>query len=294
MSPLVCTGHAEFGRDGIARFANSLSTLKLRWMFRRPAVLFRTAGKLGWGTALQLAHIRLRGSAEKTYTIRIPTFPYPVTIRGGASSDALALYELLVQREYDPVGDLDSPHFIIDAGANVGIASLYFLNRYPTARVVAVEPEPGNFEICRRNLAPYGDRAILLQGAVWKNDGALVIERRNEEWSTRVKAGDANQSGAVQAFTMQSLMAYGNGQTDLLKMDIEGSELEVFGPNAQEWLPHVGNIAIEMHSRACREQVFSALKGYRYDLLNHASPDKNQDWTYVVYCRNLRLSAAGS
>jgi FkbM family methyltransferase len=48
--------------------------------------------------------------------------------------------------EYALVGNLDSTAFIIDGGANIGIASLYFLNQYPTARLVAVEPSPANFE----------------------------------------------------------------------------------------------------------------------------------------------------
>ena len=84
-------------------------TEKMRWILSRPGVLARTVGKLGVRTALNLVRIRLRGDANTTYTVRIPAFAHPVTIRGGLSSDALALYELLVTEEYEPVGDLKSP-----------------------------------------------------------------------------------------------------------------------------------------------------------------------------------------
>ena len=179
--------------------------------------------------------------------------------------------------------DLDSPTFIIDGGANIGIASLYFLNRYPAARVVAVEPNPANFEILVKNLAPYAKRVTLLRGAIWKSNGRLHLELRQEEWATRVRADEGDQSGSVEAFTLPALIAYGNGTVDLLKLDIEGSEREIFGLEAQQWLPSVRNIAIELHGKECADRFFDALRGYEYDLHKHR---------FVVVCRNLRAPAA--
>lgn len=188
-------------------------------------------------------------------------------------------------QEYAAVADLDSPTFIIDGGANIGIASLYFLNRYPSASIVAVEPSPANFEILRKNLSPYGKRVTLIQGAIWKGSGRLVLESGVEEWRTSVRAADDGQSGSVEAFTLPELMAYGNGTVDLLKLDIEGSESEVFGPEAQEWLPAVRNIAIELHSKHCADRFFGALTGYSYELRKHHKDN-------VIICRNLRAPVA--
>src|ERR1700683_3931674 len=126
---------------------------RVRWLISRPRVVLRASRKLGWWAALQLVFIRLAGRREAEYNLRLKGYAHPITIRGGESTDSWALYELLVRDEYAFFGDLEAPGFIIDGGANIGIASLYFLNRYPGARVVAVEPHPANFEICRKNLA---------------------------------------------------------------------------------------------------------------------------------------------
>ena len=116
------------------------------------------------------------GAREATHELRIPGYPHPITIRGGQSTDAWAVYELLVMQEYALVGDLDSPGFIIDAGANIGIASLYFLHQYPNARIVAIEPHPGNSELLRKNLAPYAERVTLLPKAPYgKAAGRLQL-----------------------------------------------------------------------------------------------------------------------
>jgi FkbM family methyltransferase len=254
-------------------------------LLTRPRTFWRAFRKLGLRPTLQLVRIRLAGGKHTTYSVRIPKYPYAITIRGGQSTDAWVLYQLLVMQEYALVADLDSPAFIIDGGANIGIASLYFLNEYPAARIVAVEPSPANFEILRKNLAPYAERVTLIQGAIWKNSGRLLLEPGQEEWGTSVRSTDGDESGSVEAFTLPELMAYGNGGVDLLKLDIEGSESEVFGPEAQQWLPAVRNIAIELHSKQCADRFFGALAGYQFDLRKHHKDN-------VIVCRNLRPPTA--
>jgi FkbM family methyltransferase len=244
---------------------------------------------LGLRTMLKLVRVRLTGTAQRRYVLRIPGYAHPLFIRGGQSSDAIALYEVLVTQEYAIGAKLDSPAFIIDGGANVGMASLYFLNRYPASRVVAVEPDDTNLELCRMNLAPYGSRVTLIHGAIWKSGGRLTLEAGLQEWVSRVRD---DQSGSVEALTMGSLIALGDGKVDLLKLDIEGSELEVFGPEAQEWLPKVRNIAIELHGEDRKDRFFAALHGYQYDLSLHRTwtdPNAGSSGScYLAICQNLR------
>lgn len=268
---------------------------KIKWILNRPRVLFRAGRVLGLRTMLKLVRVRLTGNAQRRYVLRIPGYAHPLFIRGGQSSDAVALYEVLVTQEYAIGAKLDCPAFIIDGGANVGMASVYFLNRYPAARVVAVEPDDTNLELCRMNLAPYGNRVTLIHGAIWKSAGRLALEAGRQEWVSRVRD---DQSGSVDALTMNSLIALGDGKVDLLKLDIEGSELEVFGPEAQEWLPIVRNIAIELHGDDRKERFFSALKGYRYDLSLHRTwtdPEAGSSGScYLAICQNLRAESAAS
>jgi FkbM family methyltransferase len=256
---------------------------KLKWLLRRPAVALRTARKLGWPAALKLVSIRLRGRADVEYSLQLRGYPHPVFIRGGQSTDAWVVYELLVLDEYEFAGDLGSPRFIIDAGANIGIASLYFLNRYPSVRVVAVEPSPANFALCRKNLAPYGDRVVLVAGAVWKAPGRLVLEESvGMEWKSSVRTGSPEQQGSVEAFTIPQLIARGWGKVDLLKVDIEGAEREVFGAGAEQWIPEIANIVIELHGQGCPERFFEAMSAYDYDLI-----ESRKEALPVVACRNI-------
>src|SRR5579863_320629 len=267
----------------------------IKWILNRPRVLFRAGRVLGLWTMLKLVRVRLTGTALRRYVLRIPGYAHPVFIRGGRSSDAIALYDVLVTQEYAIGANLRSPAFIIDGGANVGMASLYFLNRYPSARVVAVEPDDANLEICRMNLAPYGNRVTLIHGAIWKSAGRLSLEAGQQEWVNRVRD---DQSGSVEAFALTSLIGLGDGKVDLLKLDIEGSELEVFGPEAQEWLPVVRNIAIELHGEDRKDHFFAALQGYRYDLSLHTTwtdPAAGSSMScYLAICQNLREESASS
>jgi FkbM family methyltransferase len=267
---------------------------KLKWILTRPRALFRAWKALGLQTMLQLVRIRLTGTERQKYALRIPGFAHPVYIRGGQSSDAIALYEVLVTKEYALTAQLDSPAFIIDGGANCGMASLYFLNRYPKAKVVAVEPAPANLELCQLNLTPYGDRVTLIQGAIWKTAGRLALELGEHEWNNRVR-DDQSQAGTVEAFTIPSLISRGSGKVDLLKLDIEGSEGEIFASDTQEWLPKVRNIAIELHGDDCKDRFLAALKGYQYDLSLHCNwtdPTAGSSMScYVATCQNLRYNA---
>jgi FkbM family methyltransferase len=264
---------------------------RVKWLLGRPRAVFRASRKLGWMAALHLVYIRTAGRKEGEYSLRIKGYPHPITIRGGQSSDAVALYEILVRDEYAFFGDLESPAFIIDGGANIGIASLYFLNRYPSAHVIAVEPHAGSLDLCRKNLARYRERVVMIHGAIWNVPGRVAVDLApEEEWAFRVRSEGPGQPGSVQAFTLPALIAcgsaFGDGKVDLLKLDVEGSEKELFEPGAAEWLPSVRNLVIELHGQECVDRFFRTLEGYDYDLLR--SP---KDKSPVLACRNLRARA---
>ncbi len=48
-----------------------------------------------------------------------------------------------------------SPETIVDAGANIGVTSIYFANRYPGAKIFAVEAEASNFAMLVKNTQAY-------------------------------------------------------------------------------------------------------------------------------------------
>jgi hypothetical protein len=58
----------------------------------------------------------------------------------------------------------------------------------------------------------------------------------------------------------------GATEIDLLKIDIEKSELELFSRNTENWLPRIRNLCIELHGADCEAVFFRALADYSYNL----------------------------
>lgn len=212
-------------------------------------------------------------------TLHPPTLSHPVEARI-FSTDIDVYGQVLRQVEYEAVA-VGQPRIIVDCGANVGYTSAYFLSRFPEATVIAIEPSPANAELCRRNLAPYGDRARVIEAGVWSSPGRLVIQGDgSNEWGIRVHRAGPGEAGDVEAIDIPSL---GVPHIDILKIDIEGSEAELFGAAAERWLPKVRSIAIELHGPACERAFHKALEGYAFDEVTSGE---------LTICLGLRPSTA--
>jgi len=238
--------------------------------------LVRTYAKsIGWGAATRVRFSDLRArmgvSKGSLLKLKIKNAQYPLFLRIG-SSDREVLAQIFVEKEYEPIA-VGSPRTILDLGANVGYSSAYFLTKFPEASVLAVEPDSGNYAMCRRNLEPYGSRARVIHGAVWPERRKLQVDRGawrdGREWTARVKPTEEESmpSESVEGYDMPTLIKLsGATEIDLLKIDIERSELELFSRNTESWLPRIRNLCIELHGPDC-EAVFSrALAHYSCDL----------------------------
>lgn len=214
----------------------------------------RRAGRLV-RRALRKGAFRRR---EDLVTLYPPGAEHHVFARA-ATSD-LAAFEHVFGGAYALELPLE-PRVIFDFGANVGYASVFFALRYPGTRVVAVEPEPSNAALLRRNVASL-PAVEVIEAAVWPHPGSLVLEDPGKgRWGFRVREG-VNGSGAVRAVSVPELMERaGVPFVDLVKIDIEGSEVELFSGQTN-WLDHVGALVIELHDRfrpGCRDAIDRAL-----------------------------------
>jgi FkbM family methyltransferase len=182
------------------------------------------------------------------------------------SSDLECLEQIFVHEEYSIPFTL-KPMVIVDAGANIGAASLYFAHKYPGAKIFALEPELSNFQLLQENCAGFAN-VFPIRAALWSGGARVALADPNEDkwaFSVRDVAADA---GTIPAMTVDALMdRFGIQHIDLLKLDIEGAEKEVFSSNSTDWLDHVTVIAIELHDRykpGCAEAFYSALHGRRF------------------------------
>ncbi len=212
---------------------------------------------------------------KKTQSINVADARYPISLRNG-SSDQLVFKQVFLLKEYDLDQDFGMPvpsdiKVIIDAGANIGLASVYFANRYPNAKVIAIEPENGNFAQLKKNTAPYTN-VIPLQAALWHEKDELIINNPDSsDWGFMVEQNTSKKAGAVPALSVADLMEqYNIKSIDLLKIDIEGAEKEVFEFGAEKWLPHAKTIVVELHDRmkpGCSRVFFEAIKKENFSLL---------------------------
>lgn len=218
----------------------------------------RIAKRRGLRPYGQTLRLRLRRSGIKLY------------LRTEAS-DYRVLRQIFIENEYAPLDDLSSVATIVDCGANVGYSSLYFLNRFPQAHVIAVEPDPANALICEQNLRPYGNRATVIKGAIWPQKARLEIVRGEYrdggEWATQVQplVTPSGSTMVVEGFDMSDILEMLKGSAiDILKVDIERSEIALFGSNTEAWLGRVRNIAIELHDNECCRVFQEALSSYNF------------------------------
>lgn len=158
--------------------------------------------------------------------------------------------------------------YVIDAGANIGLASVYFSQKYSNCSIVAVEPSKENFEILSKNIASYPNVKPMLKG-LWNKDVHLIIVDHGAiKNSFMVQETSPNDPNSISAICINTIMReQGWNHIDLLKIDIEGSEKEVFESNYEHWLPLTKAIVIELHDqmkKGCSKAVFAATSKYNF------------------------------
>lgn len=232
-----------------------------RFSSYKQALGFWNAVKLYW-------HVKSRANKYVHFSF----LKHPVFIRG-IKSDELMFGQLFVEKQYQLPSEF-TPTTILDLGANVGYASVYFANKYPNARILALEPETNNFSVAQKNVSPYPN-IQLLHAAVWNKAGELnVVDNGYGEAAFMIDeqpAADAVVVAKVPTFTVDELAAKLGAKTqiDLVKMDVEGAEKEIFEGDVAKWLPFTKMLIVETHDRykmGTSRALFSAIAQYDFSV----------------------------
>src|SRR5438128_6867077 len=94
------------------------------------------------------------------------------------TSDVHALRAIFLDRELE-LALARRPQTIVDAGAFIGLSSLYFAWRYPNPKVIAIEPEKSNYELLLHNIDGW-ENIIAVRAALWKRSTRLCIHDPEE------------------------------------------------------------------------------------------------------------------
>jgi len=204
---------------------------------------------------------------ERCFTLRV--YGNAFCIRG-KSVDFAVFNSIFALGEYDFEIDFD-PEVILDAGANTGASAVYFHHRYRGARIIAIEPEQTNFDLLVKNTAPY-QNITCIRGAIYGEDTSLKISDTTvDKYAFRVERATSTDD-SVAGFTIDTLMKqYSIAHIDILKMDIEGAEYDVFMHEPGEWLSKTRLLIMEVHELfkpGITELVNSILSSYNFEIIH--------------------------
>lgn len=222
------------------------------------------------GTGLSILVRLLPGVRGRCVKVRVPGCAARVSVRLG-STDIDVFNSTFADEDYG-IALPFSPDTIVDAGAYTGLSSVYLAIRYPGARIIALEPSSSNFELLASNTEQFPN-VEAVRVALWASPGELTLRDPGAgAWAFRVdgeqaRPGESQPRGSelVHATTMSEILSdFDLGRVNLLKIDVEGSELEIFN-DSEKWLEHVDAIMVELHDRfkpGCARAFLSAVQDF--------------------------------
>ncbi len=230
-------------------------------------LVFRFFSTFGYLRGMFLFLQFMFGNVKK---IKINGIPFPFTLRND-TSDTHTFFQVFLNNEYG-ISIPFVPKLIIDGGANIGLFALKMKQKFPSVKIICIEPDEENFALLQKNMEPYPD-VFCEKKALWPEKKALKITDKfhTGKWGL-ITEEDPN--GSVAAISLDELFTSYNFQTiDVLKIDIETSEKQLFATNYESWLPRVKIIIIELHDHlepGCGKAFFKAvhacIPNYKYEI----------------------------
>jgi FkbM family methyltransferase len=157
--------------------------------------------------------------------------------------------------------------FIVDGGGYIGDSAVVLLSLYPAATCLVFEPS-SNHELAALNLHPYGTRAKLKHAMLARTHGMFQLIEAGTGTKTIATDGAASP---IETWTMDDVMRYSpSGVIDVLKLDIEGAELDILRPPTP-WLSSVRCLIIELHGDTAHREIPRWLRDGGFDIRRHRS-----------------------
>jgi FkbM family methyltransferase len=211
----------------------------------------------------------LKFYAQKYNDLRVPNLKHSLFLRAN-TSDIPAFLDVFLKDEYK-IKFTNKPSIVIDGGANIGLFTIKIKNEFPDAKIISIEPDPDNFKLLQKNVSKY-DNIFLENSGIWFKDTKLKVYDKFDSGKWGMVVEEDLVDGSISAISMKSLMdKYSLDYIDVLKLDIETSEKQLFSENYEDWLPKVKTIIIELHDwmeKGTSKPFFTAInksfKNYSY------------------------------
>ena len=185
-------------------------------------------------------------SGSNLRSIHVPGLKRTIFYRSAADKGVIAHFFYPGTRILDTAAH--PVRVIVDAGANVGMETVRMRHFFPQARVLAIEPSMENYSVLAMNAAEDKGFVETLNNGIWSSQIALHLQPGPTNEAFSVRPAEPGEPADLQAISMNAILQRVGGEIDILKMDIEGSEYEVFSKNT-DWVDHVKVFVFECPDR---------------------------------------------
>lgn len=209
-------------------------------------------------------------------------------IRHYPSSDFSVFKTVILENQYNLEYNIksDTQITIIDAGANAGYTTIFYKDKYPNSRIIAIEPFDENIKLLEENIKINNLTNVHIEKkCLWHQEAKLFLDfnfRDSREHSVRTSEHQLSNTIQVSATSIASLIEkYKMKTIEILKLDIEGSEKEIFEQDEKihDSLNMTQNFVIEIHDEfKCREQILNILEKH-YSMIKNIGE--------LTICNNL-------
>jgi FkbM family methyltransferase len=203
--------------------------------------------------------------------------------------------EIFIRQEYE-INMYEERPLIIDCGANIGMAALFFKYLYEDADLYCFEPLPENNRCLDYNLKDFnrvyiekfaiGDKVKDIKFYYNKGNGLQASAKRNFQ-QEEITVRQLSLSWYLKEFKRISL----------LKLDIEGSEFEVMEDLAKsKRLKIIDRLVIEVHHNKKGSKSLARLleilekNDFQYYIDSSLTPlEHHQDMLVIAYTNRIRM-----
>jgi FkbM family methyltransferase len=240
------------------------------------------------------------GLANRYLALGNPQYPYRVAIDGGSvmlssREEVKVFWQIYIHGCYSLPVDCK---LIVDAGANIGLFSIWAARKAPAARLLSLEPSPATYEALGRNVRDnelakrISTFPLALAGTTGPREMRVSGDSPNH-MLVSAGAGHEERTVPIECETLASFFDLNKIKTiDLLKMDIEGAEYEVLQSTSHSVLGRVAAILLEYHDVGPSQSI-SVLLDHLAEAGHHVvTRSEDAFGTGVIFLRRAAGSVA--